>query len=456
MRPLSRSMARRVAVHVWGRRALVLKTLALIGGFIVLAATGLRAEEPLSPAAPEEVGLSSARLSRIDQVFSAEVAAGHIPGAVILIARDGHLAYAKAFGTADPATGRPMTRETLFRYYSMTKPLVVAGALTLMEEGKIQLADPISKYLPEFAHPEVSVPTRDAMGQVVYIRVPAPRPPTVQDLMRHTAGLAYGEITTNPLVKESYLKSGLYKPDFDYNITDLTPDRFIAALAAAPLAYAPGTVWEYSLSIDLLGRLIERASGKRLGDFLAERLFHPLGMKDTGFSIPAEAAGRLAATFAKDPVSGKTLRLIDVSAPPAEDSGGAGAVGTADDYLRFAEMLLEEGSLAGADILSPASVALMTSDQLGPDIHPIVSPGEMLLGVPGFTFGLGVMVRNQPGIPGVPGSVGEFMWAGYAGTFFWVDPAENLVCVMMMQLPTPQRVWYRREIKDLVYQAIVE
>ncbi len=315
MRPLSRSMARRVAVRVLGRRALVLKTLALIGGFIVLAATGLRAEEPLSPAAPEEVGLSSARLSRIDQVFSAEVAAGHIPGAVILIARDGHLAYAKAFGTADPASGRPMTRETLFRYYSMTKPLVVAGALTLMEEGKIQLADPISKYLPEFAHPEVSVPTRDAMGQVVYIRVPAPRPPTVQDLMRHTAGLAYGEITTNPLVKESYLKSGLYKPDFDYNVTDLTPDRFIAALAAAPLAYAPGTVWEYSLSIDLLGRLIERASGKRLGDFLAERLFHPLGMKDTGFSISAEAADRLAATFAKDPVSGKTLRLIDVSAP---------------------------------------------------------------------------------------------------------------------------------------------
>jgi len=434
--------------HVW---ALVCGI--LFGG---AAGGGLRAEEPLSPALPEEVGLSSARLARIDQVFTAEVAAGHIPGAVIMIARNGHLAYAKAFGAADPARGTPMTLGTIFRLYSMTKPLVVAGALTLMEEGRIQLADPISKYLPEFAHPEVSVASRDAMGQVVYMRVPAPRPPTVQDLMRHTAGLAYGEITTNPLVRQAYRESGLYKPDFDYNVTDLTPERFIAALAAAPLAYPPGTVWEYSLSIDLLGRLIERVSGKRLGDFLAERLFAPLGMQDSGFYVPPGKQDRLAATFARDPVSGKPLKLIDVTAPPAEDSGGAGGVGTAGDYLRFAEMLLEEGSLGGADVLSPASVALMSADQLGPDIHPMISPGEMLLGVRGYSFGLGVMVRTEAGLPGVPGSVGEFMWAGYAGTFFWVDPAENLACVMMMQLPTPERVWFRREIKDLVYQAIVE
>jgi CubicO group peptidase (beta-lactamase class C family) len=223
-----------------------------------------------------------------------------------------------------------------------------------------------------------------------------------------------------------------------------------------PLAYQPGTVWEYSLATDLLGRVIEKVSGQRLGAFLAEQLFRPLHMADAGFALPPEKLGRLAQPLPIDPASGKPNRLIDPSSEPAEDSGGAGGLATAGDYLRFAEMLREGGGLDGAQVLSPTSVALMTADALGPRIRAVVTPGELLMGVPGYTFGLGVAVRQQPGIAGVPGSEGEFMWAGYAGTFFWVDPKLQLVAVMMTQAPGPSRAWYRREIKQLVAQAIVE
>ncbi len=430
----------------------------------ILAALALFASPParwaqaaaLDPAAPEEEGMSSARLARIGAVFNAEIAAGRIPGAVIMIARGGHLVYREAFGYADKAAERKMTPDTIFRLYSMTKPLVSVAAMTLVEEGKLQLTDPVAKYLPEFSVLQVSVPATNGLGQRAYTLVAATRGPTIQDLLRHTAGLAYGEITTNPLVRDAYIKSHLSKPDFDYNVTDLAPDDFVHALAAAPLAYQPGTVWEYSLAVDLLGRVVEKISGQRLADFVAERLFRPLGMVDSGFSVPAEKQDRIAEPLPTDPATGAPNRLIDVRSPPAEDSAGAGGVGTAMDYLRFAEMLEEGGRLDDHIILSPTTVALMTADQLGPTIRPSISPGEMLLGVPGYSFGLGFMVRMTPGLAGVPGSVGEFMWAGYAGTFFWVDPAEQLAVVMMIQAPGPSRAWYRREIKDLVYQAIVE
>jgi CubicO group peptidase (beta-lactamase class C family) len=274
--------------------------------------------------------------------------------------------------------------------------------------------------------------------------------------MRHTAGLAYGEITANKPVKDAYAKNGLWKPDIDYNVTDLMPDEFVQRLAQAPLAYQPGTVWEYSLATDLLGRVVEKASGKRLGDFLDERLFKPLGMTDTAFWVPNDKLPRLAQPLANDPATGQPIHLIDVARQPKEDSGGAGSVSTASDYLRFAQMLLNGGRLDNTIILSPTTVALMTSDQLGPHIRPVVSPGELLMGVPGYTFGLGFMVRQGPGIAGVPGSAGEFMWAGYAGTFFWVEPREQLVAVMMDQAPGPSRAYYRREIKQLVEQAIIE
>ncbi|WP_298967349.1 serine hydrolase domain-containing protein [uncultured Methylobacterium sp.] len=414
-----------------------------------------RAGATLSPAAPEEVGLSSERLGRIRRVMEEEVAGGRLPGAVVMIARRGRLAYAESFGFRDKAAGAPLAKDAIFRIYSMTKPLASVAAMTLVEDGRIQLTDPVAKYLPEFKDLKVAGTKGNALGEQVPDLVPAERAPTVQDLLRHTAGLAYGEITTNPAVKAAYAKAGLFKPDFDYNTTDLTPEEFTSRIAAAPLAYQPGTVWQYSLAVDVLGRVVEKAAGKRLGEVLEERVFRPLKMTETGFSVPADKAGRIALPLANDPATGAPNRLID-GAAPKNDSGGAGAYGTAADYLRFAQAMLDGGALDGARILSRTSVELMTADQLGDRIRPVVSPGELLMGVPGYTFGLGFMVRKEAGIAGVPGSKGEFMWAGYAGTFFWIDPKEDLAVVMMTQAPGPSRAYYRREIKQLVYGAIAD
>jgi len=326
----------------------------------------------------------------------------------------------------------------------------------LMEEGRLQLTDPVSKWLPEFATLQVSEMRTDPWGKVTYALVPAARPPTVQDLLRHTAGLAYGELTGNAAVKDAYTKAGLFKASIDYDARDLTPAEEVERLAKAPLAHQPGTTWEYSLAVDLLGRVVEKASGMRLGDFLQQRLFGPLGMADTGFYVPQEKMGRLAQPLPNDPTTGAPNRLLDVSQPPGNDSGGAGAVSTATDYLRFAEMMLEGGRLDGVQILSRTTVALMTADHLGTQIHPVITPGEQLMGTLGYTFGLGFMVRKESGIAAVPGSAGEYMWAGYGGTFFWVDPKERLTVVLMAQQPGPSRVYYRKELKQLVYQAIVD
>jgi len=278
----------------------------------------------------------------------------------------------------------------------------------------------------------------------------------VQDLLRHTAGLAYGEITLNAPVKDAYIKAGLYLPGVrDYDARDLTPAEEVERLAKAPLAHQPGTVWEYSLAVDLLGRVVEAASGKRLADFLAQRLFEPLKMQDTGFWVPGAKMGRVAQPLAVDFASGQPIKVIDVSKEPKNDSGGAGGVSTAPDYLRFAQMLLNGGQLDGTRVLSRTTVALMTSDHLGTRIAAPVTPSELLLGTPGYTFGLGFAVRQGAGVAGVPGSAGEFMWAGYAGTYFWVDPKEELVAVYMSQAPSTARAYYRKLVKQLVYAAIV-
>lgn len=435
-------------------------TLALLAGEAQAEGAGAPARRArpataLEAAKPEEVGLSAERLGKLKSFFEGEVAAKRLPGAVVMIARGGRLAYAESFGARDPATGAGLGRDAIFRIYSMTKPLASVAAMMLVEDGRIQLTDPVSRYIPDFANLKVSVPRGNALGEQSYALVPAERQPTVQDLLRHTAGLAYGEITTNTLVRAAYQKAGLYKPDFDYNTTDLTPEEFSARIAAAPLAYEPGTVWQYSLAVDVLGRVIEKASGQPLGLFLEQRLFGPLGMRETAFSVAPEKAGRVALPFPNDPASGAPNRLIDGSAPK-NDSGGAGAYSTAGDYLRFAQMLLDGGRLDGTRVISRTTLELMTADHLGTRIKPVATPGDLLMGVPGYTFGLGFMVRQEAGMAGVPGSKGEFMWAGYAGTFFWVDPKEDLVAVMMTQAPGPSRAFYRREIKQLVYQAIVD
>lgn len=412
---------------------------------------------PLPVGKPDQLGMAPERLERIAAIFKEEIDQGRLPGAVIMIARKGQLVYSNALGFQDKETKKPMSYDSIFRIYSMTKPLVSVAAMILAEEGKIQLTDPVSKFFPAFAEMKVSVPKTDFYGRVSYIMAPAERPITIHDLLRHTAGLAYGEITMNAPVKEAYAKVGLYKPGvIDYDSRDITPQDQIEGLAKAPLVHQPGTVWEYSLASDLLGRVVEAVSGKRLEDFLEEKIFKPLKMTDTGFFVPKEKIHRLSQPLATDPITGAPNKMLDVSQPPKNASGGAGAVSTAGDYLRFCQMLLNGGTLDGARILSRTTVKLMTSDHLGDRISAVVTPGELLLGTPGYTFGLGFAVRKGPGMAGVAGSEGEYMWAGYGGTYFWVDPQEQLAGVFMSQQPGPIRVFYRKMIKNLVYQAITD
>jgi CubicO group peptidase (beta-lactamase class C family) len=349
----------------------------------------------------------------------------------------------------------PMRADSVFRIYSMTKPIVSVAAMMLVEDGTLQLTDPVGKFLPGFDKMQVSVASKTPEG-TAYNNVPAERPMTVQDLLRHTSGLAYGEITQNAPVKDGYEKAGLYRKDLDYEARGVTPAEQIERLAAVPLAFQPGTTWHYSLSSDVLGRVVEAASGKRLGEFMQERLFRPLRMRDTAFSVPAAKRARLAEPLATDRFSGRPNKLIDVSEPPKNDSGGAGAVSTAGDYLRFAQMLLNGGALDGARVMSRTTVRLMTSDHLGNFIQQPVQPGELLLGTKGYSFGLGFAVRQADGVGGVHGSAGEFMWAGYAGTYFFVDPRESLTAVLMTQAPSPNRAYFRKMLKQLVYQSIVD
>ena len=317
-----------------------------------------------------------------------------------------------------------MKLDSIFCIYSMTKPLVSVVAMMLVEDGFIQLTDPISKFLPAFKDMQVSVATTGADGKATYTNVPAARPIIVQDLLRHSAGLAYAEITKNEPVKAAYVEAKFSQPGIH--------------------------------EFDSLGRVVEAASGKRLAVFLDERLFTPLKMVDSSFWLPASKMSRLAQPLPVDPASGQKVSVLDVSAEPGNDSGGAGALSTAIDYLRFGQMLMNGGELDGVRVLSRSTIKLTTSDHLGTRIAAPFQPGELLLGTPGYTFGLGFAVRQNDGIAGVSGSAGEFMWAGYAGTFFWVDPKEEIVGVYMTQAPSPIRAYYRKMFKSLVYQALVD
>ena len=411
----------------------------------------------IEAAAPEAAGLSSQRLARLTEGFKAEIDQGRVPGVVIAVARRGKLVYHEALGFQDRSAGTPMNRDAIFRIYSMTKPLTSVAAMMLVEEGRLQLTDPVSKFLPAFATLQVSVQRREADGRSVSELVPPSRPMLVHDLFRHTAGLAYGEVTPNAVVKEAYTKAGLFKPGvIDFDARDLTPAEFTERLSKQPLVGHPGQMWQYSLATDLLGRVVEAASGQRLSAFLEQRVFKPLAMNDTAFHVPAEKMSRLAQPFVR-PASGPFVSpQIDVSRPPGNDSGGAGAVGTALDYLRFAQAMLNGGSLDGQRILSRPTTELMMSDHVGDRPSVPAAPPELLLGTQGYGFGLGFLVRTGAGMAGVPGNAGEAMWAGYGGTYFWIDPKEQLVAVLMSQGPAATRAYYRKMVKALVYQAIVD
>ena len=412
---------------------------------------------PLPTTTPAAARFDPARCTQLLQTLQAQVDLGRLPGAVLLIARQGQVLLHEAIGSLDPASGTPMPLDAIFRIYSMTKPLVSVALMMLVEDGKVQLADPVSKHLPSFKNPMVSVATLDPLYNGVSFKlVPANKEPTIQDLLRHTSGLTYGELTKNTLVKQAYTDAGVYISARDFDARNLSGAEMAERLGKAPLAQQPGTTWEYSLSVDIQGRVIEAVTGQSLNDFMQARLFKPLKMAETGFTVPAAHAGRVAEPFAADPATGVPNKLIDVSQTPGNDSGGAGGVSTAPDYLRFCQAMLNGGQLDGARILSRSTVQLMTSDHLGTAIATPVSPGQLLFGAPGYTFGLGFLVRQGDGIAPVHGSAGEFMWAGYAGTYFWTDPKEQLCGVFMSQSPGPTRAYYRRMLKTLVAQALVD
>ena len=388
---------------------------------------------PLPRATPEDIGLSTAGLARLGRVVQDEVQRGRVPGAVALIARRGQLAYYESFGHRDPASGAPMERDSVFRIYSMTKPIVSVAAMMLWEEGRFLLSDPVAKFLPELGNVKVAV----AQGADLKL-VDAERAITIQDLLRHTSGLTY-EFRGNGPVHKMYNAARIYSRD-QSNADQVT------ALSKLPLLHQPGTKWEYSRSSDVVGRLVEVLSGMTLGQFLQQRLFAPLGMADTAFHVPVSLQPRLAEAFAKDPETGTGVQLVNVKSAPKFESGGGGLASTAADYARFLQMMLNLGRLDGVRFLSRKTIELMTADHLG----PITGAPDLLL--PGYGFGLGFAIRLQPGISHVPGSVGQYFWGGLAGTTFWVDPAEQLFAIMMIQAPG-QRDYFRTLFRDLVYAA---
>ena len=388
---------------------------------------------PLPFAAPEDIGLSAARLARLGRVLQDEVERGRVPGAVALIARGGRVGYFESFGLRDPAAAAPMTKDAIFRIYSMTKPLTSVAAMMLWEEGRFLLSDPIAKYLPEFA--DVAVAVVDG-GQIR--REPPERAITIQDLLRHTSGLTYEFRGSGP-VQKMYMAAKLAR-------RSQSSAEQVDTLSKLPLLHQPGTRWEYSRSTDVVGRLVEVLSGLRLGEFFERHIFAPLGMSDTAFHVPAGKHSRLAEAFAQDPDSGGAVRLLDVRDAPNFESGGGGLVSTASDYARFLQMLLDGGAFGATRLLSRKTVEFMTADHLG----PITGAPDLLL--PGHGFGLGFAVRLQAGIAHVPGSIGQYFWAGLAGTSFWVDPAEELFALLLIQAPN-QRDYYRTLFRDLVYSA---
>jgi CubicO group peptidase (beta-lactamase class C family) len=391
----------------------------------------------LPTAKPEEVGLSPAALLRLSAALQQRVASGHIPGAVALIARHGKVAYHESFGHLGPDSEEPMGTDAIFRIYSMTKAIVSVAVMMLWEEGRLLLSDPIGTYIPAFNATMVGVISGGTYGLT-----DIERPITVQDLLRHTAGLTY-EFRGDTPIHAAYVEARVAR-------LKQTNAEQAETLANLPLLRQPGTAWEYSRSTDVLGRLVEVLSGQTLGAYLSERILTPLGMGDSGFHVPERSHRRIAEPFTKDPDGGAAVSLLDVRRPAMFESGGGGMVSTAADYARFLAMLLGYGRLGPTRLLGRKTVELMTCDHLG---SGIAASADLL--PPGHGFGLGFAVRLQPGMAPFPGSVGTYYWGGAAGTTFWVDPAERLFAVLMIQAPM-QREHYRILFRDLVYAAVTD
>lgn len=425
-----------------------------LAGFVAFAglAFGLAAASDAEPRKreAEKVGLDPLRLGRIAELIQGYVDRGEIAGAVTLVERRGRVAWLEARGFQDRDTRRPMTTDALFRIYSMSKPITSVAVLMLYEEGRLRLSDPVSRWLPELAHPRV---LRDPQGPLDDTQ-PSSREITVRDLLTHTSGLAY-DFTAPPALARAYQTEGIHGSD-----AKLPPAEWIARLGRLPLVQPPGTRWRYSVSTDVLGLLVERVSGQPFAEFLRTRIFAPLAMEDTGFFVPDQKLARFTTNYAPDPKTGE-LVVFDVPAtsdyrkPPIFPSGGGGLVSTAADYARFAAMLRNRGTLDGQRLLSRKTIELMTARHLSEAEQTGFGIPGLEAAFPGASFGLGVMVTEDVAASGGLGSVGKHGWGGAAGTWYWVDPEEELVAVLMIQRMSMARpIAISRDFETAVYQAI--
>jgi CubicO group peptidase (beta-lactamase class C family) len=391
-----------------------------------------------------KAGFTSRGLARIDDYLNDEIAGNKIPGAVLLIERSGQIVYSRSFGLRDPGTKQPMTASAIFRIYSMSKPITTVAAMMLVEDGKLGLDDPLSKYIPAFANTRVGVEQESASGTATLQLIPAKQPITIRDLMRQTSGITYGFFGEG-LVKKAYADAHLFDGDMD-------DADFAERVAGLPLAYQPGTTWDYGHSTDILGRVIEVVSGKSLFQFEEDRLLAPLGMKDTGFYVTDPAKRSLVAEpFPDDRTIADHFVMNDPRVEQKWQSGGGGMVSTIGDYARFAQMIINGGTLDGRRYLSQKTIASLGSDQIGPDSG--VKPGPYYFPGQGSGFGFGFAVRTEPSERPGDGSVGEINWSGAGGTTFWIDPKDNMFVVFMAQT-VGQRDSLRVTLRDLVYSAL--
>ena len=397
-------------------------------------------------------GFSSERLARIDKLLREKyVGPGRMPCAQFLLARDGETVHETVLGNRDVERGTALTADTVFRIYSMTKPVACVALMTLVEEGLIALDDPVAKHIPAWKNLGVY-----SAGLGPYLTAPPARPMQVVDLMRHTSGLTYGfQSRTN--IDAAYRKLKLSEA---HGETDL--EGMIAQLAELPLEFSPGEAWNYSVSTDVVGYLVQKVAGKPLGQVLQERIFDPLKMTDTGFFVREDQKARFAACYNATPQGGLKLQddptVSPYLKPPALESGGGGLVSTAADYMRFSNMLVNGGGLGGARILSPMTIRLMASNHL-PGGRDLTEMSRSLFSEAtneGVGFGLGFAVVFDPPKTLIPCSMGEFYWGGAASTAFWVDPVEQVTAVFMTQLLPSSTYPIRRELRTLVYSALLE
>jgi CubicO group peptidase (beta-lactamase class C family) len=402
---------------------------------------------------PEEVGLSSPRLARMGEHWQRYIDAGKLAGTLTLIARRGRVAYCEGLGHLEIERRRPVTPDTVWRIYSMTKPITSVGLMMLYEQGRLLLDDPVHRFIPSWKNLGVFV----SGNHPTFATTPAARPITIRDLLSHTSGLTYGFMERSN-VDAAYRKLGVA----DRTRAGHTLADMVAILAELPLEFSPGTRWNYSVATDVLGHLIEVISGQRLDAYLSEHVFEPLGMRDTGFIIRDEQVPRFAANYERQ--ADGHLKLID---DPARSqyrqagflSGGGGLVSTAPDYHRFAAMLLNGGELDGMRLLGRKTVELMTLNHLPgvQDISQLALPGAFTdTPYAGLGFGLGFSVVQSPARAHVPGSPGAYAWGGAASTAFWVDPAEDLIVIFMTQLMPASSYPLGRELRVLSYAALID